>query len=49
MINKFQKYYQENNLFTETDNVLLTVSGGKDSMVMLTFFINKKLSFGIER
>jgi tRNA(Ile)-lysidine synthase len=47
MINKFQKYYQENNLFTETDNVLLTVSGGKDSMVMLTFFINKKLSFGV--
>jgi len=47
MINKFEKYYRKNNLFTETDNVLLTVSGGKDSMAMLILFINSKLLFGV--
>jgi len=47
MLDKFRKYYQENGLFTKTDKVLLTISGGKDSMTMLNLFIQEKLSFGV--
>ena len=47
MLDKFRKYYQENELFTKTDKVLLTVSGGKDSMAMLNLFIQQNLSFGV--
>ena len=35
MLEKFNSYYQDNKLFTKTDKILLTVSGGKDSMMML--------------
>ncbi|MGB0882108.1 MAG: tRNA lysidine(34) synthetase TilS [Vicingaceae bacterium] len=47
MLEKFQKYFQENKLFIQTDKVLLTVSGGKDSMLMLHFFKVLKLNFGV--
>jgi tRNA(Ile)-lysidine synthase len=47
MIKKFSKYNFENDLFKETDKVLLTVSGGKDSMMMLNVFIQQNLSFGV--
>ena len=47
MIGKFQKYYQENGLFKEADKVLLAVSGGKDSMLMLHLFKANNLSFGV--
>lgn len=47
MLEKFQKYYLENNLFLASDNVLLTVSGGKDSMLMLHLFKTAEMSFGV--
>ncbi|MDG1475894.1 MAG: tRNA lysidine(34) synthetase TilS [Vicingaceae bacterium] len=47
MLAKFQKYYQENDLFKQTDKVLLTVSGGKDSMLMLHLFEAANLVFGV--
>ena len=47
MLDKFQKYYQENELFIKTDKILLTVSGGKDSMAMLHFFLAENLLFGV--
>lgn len=47
MLNKFIKYYKENKLFNKTDKVLLTVSGGKDSMVMLHLLKAANLSFGV--
>ena len=47
MIEKFISYYKNNKLFNTTDNILLTVSGGKDSMTMLNLFKRNNLSFGI--
>lgn len=47
MIKKFEKYYQKNNLFAKTDKILLTVSGGKDSMAMFHFFYESKIPFGV--
>lgn len=47
MIKKFEKYYQKNELFAKTDNILLTVSGGRDSVVMVHLFHQAKLNFGI--
>lgn len=46
MLQKFITYYQ-NNLFEKTDNVLLAVSGGVDSMVMLHLFNSNNLNFGV--
>lgn len=47
MIKKFEKYYQKNELFAKTDNILLTVSGGRDSVAMVHLFYQAKLNFGI--
>lgn len=47
MIKKFEKYYQNQHLFAKTDNILLTVSGGRDSVVMVHLFHQAKLNFGI--
>lgn len=47
MLNKFQKYYTKYKLLNRTDKLLLAVSGGKDSMVMLNLFMKDKLSFGV--
>ncbi len=47
MVNRFKKYNQENKLFAETDKVLLTVSGGKDSMAMLNLYLQQHLSIGV--
>lgn len=47
MLEKFITYYQKEKLFEVTDNILLTVSGGKDSMVMIHFFKQNNLSFGV--
>jgi tRNA(Ile)-lysidine synthase len=47
MIKKFEKYYQNQHLFAKTDNILLTVSGGRDSVVMVYLFKAAKLNFGI--
>lgn len=47
MLEKFQKYYKDNKLFNQADKVLLTVSGGKDSMAMLYLFKAANLKFGV--
>ena len=38
LIETFQRYIEENSLATHDDRILLTVSGGVDSMVMLSLF-----------
>ena len=38
LLDSFQRYIDENDLATHDDRILLTVSGGVDSMVMLSLF-----------
>ena len=38
LLESFQRYIAENDLATHDDRILLTVSGGVDSMVMLSLF-----------
>lgn len=47
MINKFQDYIQRQTLFTTDDRILLGVSGGVDSMVMLDLFIRCGYEIGV--
>lgn len=47
MLNKFENFYQKQQLFSKADAILLTVSGGKDSVVMAHLFHASKLNFGI--
>ena len=47
MLLKFQKYLTEKKLFTSSDKILLTVSGGKDSVFMVNLFLQSNLNFGI--
>lgn len=47
MIEEFRKYIADNNLFTADEKVLLGVSGGIDSMVMVHLFLRCGYEFGI--
>lgn len=47
MLERFLKYIQDNRLFTENDKILLGVSGGIDSMVMLDLFIRSGFKIGV--
>lgn len=47
MIKEFQKYIEDNNLFTKQDKILLAVSGGIDSMVMTDLFLRSGYDFAI--
>jgi tRNA(Ile)-lysidine synthase len=47
MLQKFKTYYRSNQLFEQSDKILLAVSGGKDSMAMLHFFKASNLNFGV--
>ncbi len=48
MLQEFQHYIKDNELFNpKTDKILLAVSGGVDSMVMLDLFIRSKYKFSI--
>ncbi len=48
MLQDFQHYIKDNKLFdTKNDRVLLAVSGGVDSMVMLDLFIRSHYNFAI--
>ncbi len=47
MINLFKKYIDQNNLIQPNDKVLLAVSGGIDSVVMLDLFDKSGISFAI--
>ncbi|MEG0789036.1 MAG: tRNA lysidine(34) synthetase TilS [Alistipes sp.] len=43
----FQQYIAENCLFSKEDKILLTVSGGVDSMVMLSLFVLSGYKIGV--
>jgi tRNA(Ile)-lysidine synthase len=44
---QFLDYIRSQNLFSENDRILLTISGGMDSMVMLNLFVSAKFRIGI--
>ncbi|MFI3267042.1 MAG: tRNA lysidine(34) synthetase TilS [Rikenellaceae bacterium] len=47
LLNKFLDYISENELATKDDKILLTVSGGVDSMVMMRLFVEAGFNVGI--
>ena len=47
LLSRFQEYVRENALLTPQDKVLLTVSGGVDSMVMLSLFVRSGYDVGV--
>ena len=47
LIDAFQQYIEENRLLTRDDRILLTVSGGVDSMVMLSLFTRCGYTVGV--
>lgn len=47
MLNSFTTYIKKEKLFSKTDSILLTVSGGIDSIVMCELFHQAGLKFGI--
>lgn len=47
MLDKFAKYIKDKHLFLPKDKILLAVSGGRDSMVMIKLFELAKVDFGI--
>lgn len=47
MIKRFEKYYNNEFLFSKTDKILLAVSGGRDSIAMVYLFQAAQLNFGI--
>ncbi|HRI80359.1 MAG TPA: ATP-binding protein, partial [Cyclobacteriaceae bacterium] len=47
MLNRFRNFISRHKLFDTQDRILLAVSGGLDSMVMLDLFKEAKLNFGV--
>lgn len=47
MIHRFLKYINQNKLFKPTDKLLITVSGGLDSVVLAHLFYEAKFAFAI--
>lgn len=47
LIDRFQEYVREHELFTKQDKILLTVSGGVDSMVLMSLCVNSGYNVGI--
>jgi tRNA(Ile)-lysidine synthase len=47
MLEQFDKYIKENNLCTPGDKILLGISGGVDSMVMMDLFLQKDYRIGV--
>ena len=47
MLREFKKYIEENKLIGPAEKILLAVSGGIDSMVMLHLFIRSGIKAGI--
>lgn len=47
LIDKFQEYVSRNELFTKQDKILLTVSGGVDSMVLMSLCVNSGYKVGV--
>ncbi|WP_295939343.1 tRNA lysidine(34) synthetase TilS [uncultured Alistipes sp.] len=47
LLEGFERYIAENDLITHDDRILLTVSGGVDSMVMLSLFTDSSYKVGV--
>ena len=47
LLDKFQEYVTRNELFTKQDKILLTVSGGVDSMVLMSLCVNSGYTVGV--
>lgn len=47
MINRFNLYYSENQLFQHSDKILLAISGGIDSMVLWRLFEEAGLNYAV--
>ena len=47
LLEEFEKYIEENELFSHNDKILLTVSGGVDSMVMMALTAATGYRFGV--
>ena len=47
LIEKFQEYVARHELFTRQDKILLTVSGGVDSMVLMSLCVNSGYTVGV--
>ena len=47
MLDGFEKYIEENELFSHNDKLLLAVSGGVDSMVMMALMAAAGYKFGV--
>ncbi len=47
LIDKFQEYVAREGLFTRQDKILLTVSGGVDSMVLMSLCVNSGYTVGV--
>lgn len=47
MLDQFKQYKSDKKLFNEDDRILLAVSGGIDSMVMMHLFNQLEVSFGV--
>lgn len=46
-LDRFQEYVNRHELFTRQDKILLTVSGGVDSMVLMSLCVNSGYNIGI--
>ena len=47
LLKGFERYVERHELFTHEDRILLTVSGGVDSMVMLSIFVRLGYNIGV--
>ena len=47
LLDKFQEYVLRNDLFSKQDKILLTVSGGVDSMVLMSLCVNSGYNVGV--
>ena len=47
LLDKFQNYVTRHELFTHQDKILLTVSGGVDSMVLMSLCVNSGFRVGV--
>ncbi len=47
LLRGFERYVERHELFSHEDKILLTVSGGVDSMVMLTIFVRLGYNVGV--
>ena len=45
---KFQKYITDHSLATKDNKIILTVSGGVDSMVMMHLFVEAGYNVGVD-